>query len=188
MVRYIRIIVLICTVCIILGNCATAKDLASEQITYVPIGKVVHEPGIFQQNKGKCHAYLSVNDLGGFVVLSVTQMGTNIAEVIKDVTGISWVTESLLIYSVSPIYGNPGVYILDCATKETKRIVAPKNTNAAYPNGTDYFELYRVSGEKAYFYYAPDVNSVQFKEFRSRSFLYQSNLDGSETRKTVDFE
>ena len=186
--RYIGVFLFVCAVCIMLSNCVTAKDFASKQITYVPIGKVVHELGIFQPNTGKYQAELAVSDLGGFIVLSVMQTGARIAEGIKDVTGISWVTETLLIYTVSPIYGNPGVYVLNCTTRETKRIVTPKNLNAAYPEGTDYFELYRVSADKAYFYYAPDVDSVDFKDFRSRSSLYQSNLDGSEVRKTVDFE
>lgn len=184
--RYIGKIFLACAVCIILSNCAAAKDIASKQVTYVPVGKVVHEPGMFQPDKGKYQAELAVNDLGGFFVLSVTQMGTPIVEEIKDVTGISWITESFLIYSVSPIYGNPGIYILNCLTREIKRIIAPKNINAAYPNGADYFELLRLSTDKMFFFYSADVDSVDFRQFRSPKFLFQANLDGSEVTKAVE--
>ena len=70
MFRYIGII-LICAVCIIFGNCVTARDSPSKQVTHISIGKVVHKPGIFQANKGKYQAELTVNELGGFIVLSV---------------------------------------------------------------------------------------------------------------------
>jgi len=167
-------------------NCVTDSELPSKCVTYVAIGEVAHKPGIFQPYKGEYLAELEVSSLGGFIVLSVMQKGAICLEEIKDVTGISWVTESLLIYSVSPIYGNPGVYIFNCITKETKRIVATKNINATYPKGADYFELYRLDRDKIYFYYTSDVDSVNFNEFRSQPFLFQVNFDGSEVKKTME--
>ena len=177
-------ILLISIICILFANCVIAKDLLNKQATYVPIGQVVAKPGIFQPRNGKCQAELLTSGLGGFTILSIRQMDSLVAQEIKDVTGIAWVTESLLIYTVSPIYGNPGVYLFSCTTKETRRIVAPKNINDSYPNGADYFELHRLSADKVYFYYTPDVDTVNFKEFRSQTFLFQSNLDGTEVQKS----
>ena len=179
-------ILLISTLCILFANYVAAKDLPNKRVTYVPIGQVVAKPGIFQPRNGKCQAELLTSGFGGFTILSIRQMDSLVAQEIKDVTGIAWVTESLLIYTVSPIYGNPGVYIFNCTSKEIKRIVAPRNINAMYPNGADYFELKRLSADKVYFYYTPDVDTVNFKEFRSQTFLFQSNLDGTEVKKAVD--
>lgn len=160
------------------AGCVTAYDFS--------IREVVAKPGIFPSNNSSCQADISISELGGFKVLSIRQMDAMVSQETEDVTGIAWMTESILVYSVSPIYGNPGLYIFNCTTKETKRIVAPKNINAGYPNGADYFELYRLSADKVYFYYTADVDSINFKTFRSQTFLFQSNLDGSDVGKAVD--
>lgn len=165
-----------------------ANDIpnTNKQVTYIPIKEVVIKPGIFQPHKGECQAEITISGLGGFKILSVRQTDAIVSQETKDVTGIAWLTDCVLVYTVSPIYGNPGVYIIDCTTKETRRIIAPKNIKPTYPNGSDYFELYGVSADKIYFYYTPDVDSVNFAEFRSRRFLFQSNLDGSDVRHAVN--
>jgi hypothetical protein len=166
----------------------SAKDIPNtdKQVTYIPIREVVAKPGIFQPHNGKCQAEIAISGLGGFKILFIRQMDAMTSQETKDITGIAWLTDSVLVYTVSPIYGNPGVYMFDCTTKETKRIIAPKNINAIYPNGADYFELYRLSADKVHFYYISDVDSIDFKGFRSQTFLFQSNLDGSEFKKAVD--
>lgn len=181
MIKYFYVL-LACTTCIMGSGCATTKDLINKTVTYVSIGSVVTKPGIFKTYHGECQTELVGNSMGGFTMLYVSQMGTTIQEV-KDVTGIGWATGSLLIYTVSPIYGDPGVYILNCVTKESRRIVAPQNITPAYPNGADYFELYRLFSDRVYFYHAPDVDSVNFKDFRSQTYLFQCNFDGSEMNK-----
>ncbi|MBW2058022.1 MAG: hypothetical protein JRJ26_11050 [Deltaproteobacteria bacterium] len=106
---------------------------------------------------------------------------------VRDITGIAWISKHYLIYSVSPIYGQPGIFLLDCRSLETKTIVGPRNISKAYPNGSDYFELQSFSRDLSgtiYFYYAPDVDQVDFVQFRTNAFLYQVNLDGTEFSKT----
>lgn len=174
--------------CLILAGCVTAGDSRNIQVSYVPIEKIFATSGVFRPDEGQYWAELTISSLGGDFTLSVSGMSTTIEQGIRDITGIAWATTNHLLYSVSPIYGKPGIYILDCTTKETKRIISPVNFNIAYPNGADYFELHRLHTEKIYFYYTPDVDSINFKEFRSRLFLFQANLDGSEVEKADDSE
>lgn len=104
----------------------------------------------------------------------------------KDVTGIAWISDNDLVYTVSPIYGQPGIFLFDCASMQTKRILGPKNADTAYPDGTDDFELQSVSFDrvkKLFFFYAPNVDQVDFKKFRTKDFLYQINLDGTGFRR-----
>jgi hypothetical protein len=114
--------------------------------------------------------------MGGYSILS---LGSKNVDTIHDVTGIAWATPNMLVYSVSPIYGKPGIYIYDCIGQASRQIVAPKNMNNAYPDGADYFELYGMDGSKILFYYTNDVDSLDFSEFRNRSLLFGVNLDGS---------
>jgi hypothetical protein len=67
-----------------------------------------------------------------------------------------------------------------------KRIVAPRTTSKAYPDGADYFELQSVSlgrGPVAYFYYAPDVDKQDFENLKKPTNVFRVNLDGTGFRK-----
>src|SRR5262249_37122570 len=97
----------------------------------------------------------------------------------------AWASDNALVYSVSPIYGTPGIFMFDCASKETRRLVGPVTVDKAYPQGADYFELKKLSPEKklVYFYYAPDVDAVDFTQFRTDRNLFQVSIDGTEFQK-----
>jgi len=103
---------------------------------------------------------------------------------VQDVSGVAWKSGSELIYSVSPIYGQPGIYVYDCIHQKNTRIVAPRNLNTHYPAGADYFELKGISNtDVIHFYYAPEVDDVDFAKFRSIRYLYQVKVDGSDMKR-----
>lgn len=166
-----------------LVSCVTTKNISDKQEAVFLTEEVVSKPGKYQPANGRYRAEISIDSLGGFANLTIRVKNEIIIHEVKDVTGMSWATDNLLIYSVSPIYGNPGIYVFDCATKETSRIVAPRTIDDAYPNGADYFELFRLFSGKVFFYYAPDVDTVDFNKFRTIQYLFQVNLDDNELKK-----
>jgi hypothetical protein len=112
--------------------------------------------------------------------------GSSIKLRVEDVTGMAWLAGHTLVYTTSPIYGIPGLFTYSCDSMKAKRIVAPRTKTKAYPDGEDYFELQGTSTKgptTVFFYYAPNVNSVDFNVLRTPTFLYEVRLDGSEFRK-----
>ncbi len=151
-----------------------------------PAGQVVKKPGVYNSPGGSCQVSLSISEFGGYLNLTVDSGN---AQVVRDVTGVAWATENVLVYTVSPIYGQPGVYLFDCVSRQTTRIVAPSFFTKAYPNGSDYFELQGFapdSRDTVYFYYAPDVDSIDFNRFRTIDFLFQVRLDGQDFKKVQE--
>jgi hypothetical protein len=141
----------------------------AEQLIQLPhdTHKALARSGSLQSPNGRCKANLQVSVEGGFLVLSVTSPTARSAE-LSDVTGIAWIDREMLIYTVSPIYGKPGLFLLDCRSMQTKRVIGPRSIGVSYPDGADYFELTGISGSsgKIYFYYSPDVDRTDFRVFR----------------------
>lgn len=102
---------------------------------------------------------------------------------VKDVTGVAFAGDAKVVYTVSPVYGKPGVFLFDCASRRLVTLVRPRFFNHAYPDGTDYFELSKASGNDIYFYYAPDVDSADFAALRTEAHLYRVDLQGSDMRR-----
>jgi hypothetical protein len=147
---------------------------------------VINQPGEYVSPSGVCTALLKTSSLGGFLVLTV-KTRSNKSTTIKDITGMAWTGIDKLVYTTSPVYGSPGVYIYGCNSNRLRRIIAPHNIDGAYPNGADYFELRSVSNTipaVVFFYYAPDVDKVDFKTFRTQTYLYQVRLNGTDFKKT----
>jgi len=105
------------------------------------------------------------------------------ARVVDDVTGVLFVVPDRLVYSVSPIYGRPGVFAFNCRTGRVRRLVRPKNVDPSYPEGLDYFELAWLKDDRIYFYYAADVDRADFTTFREPKNLYVTDLSGSRMRR-----
>ncbi len=142
--------------------------------------EIINEQGSFSSPGGKYEAILRISDMGGFLTLSiVSKPDGRYSSTINDVTGIVWLDEDELLFSVSPIYGKPGIFIVACSEMKVKRILGPTTFNKAYPDGADYFEVKHLFKEKVYFYYTPDVDSTYFPTFRAKDHLYQINLDGT---------
>ena len=149
------------------------------------VNKVINKVGEYSSPDGECRATLKIASMGGFLILTAGQSAKRDLKV-DDVTGMAWVGGHSLVYTTSPIYGVPGVYVYRCDSSKAKRIVAPRTLTGAYPDGADFFELDRISKRKpftAYFYYAPDVDNVNFTKFKTPSHLFQVHLDGTNLRK-----
>lgn len=176
-----------CLCVLFLAGCAsTTTDVSAAEPS--AIDQVVKQPGMYQPAHGKCKATITVSEVGGFKQLVITRVVDQNSKdrlEVKDVSGITWIKGDQLVYTVSPIYGKPGVFLFDCASMQTKSILGPKTTDKAYPDGADYFELQSVSpdAKKIFFFYAPNVDQVDFKRFRTKDYLYQINLDGINFKK-----
>ncbi len=112
----------------------------AERLIQLPddIHKALARPGSLPSVNGRCKAKLQVSAEGGFLVLSVTSPTARSAEV-SDITGIAWIGSEMLIYTVSPVYGKPGLFLLDCHTMQTTRVISPRSIGVSYPDGADYF-------------------------------------------------
>jgi hypothetical protein len=145
--------------------------------------EAIKRAGEFSSPDGTCLASLEPSDQGGFLVLTFPR-GRN--DRILDVTGIAWASDRVLVYTTSPLYGHPGIYLYNCGSRKTKQLVAPRTVVKAYPEGADYFELQRISINSPtiiYSYYAPDVDKEDFKNFRTVSHLFEVHLDGTGFKK-----
>jgi hypothetical protein len=119
-----------------------------------------HSPG------GGCEVRISTSSENGARELSLVRPKS--ALVTPDVTGAIWRDPNTLVYSVSPIYGRPGLFELDCRSGYSKTIVPPATRDKGYPDGADYFELVSVDPkiQQACFYYSADVDSPDLDNFR----------------------
>lgn len=166
----------------LVGTCSVATG--APQVKSGAGGRqVLKSVGVSVSPNGTCRAVLKTSQLGGFLVLTLDK---NANRRVNDVTGMAWVSNDALLYTTSPIYGEPGVYLYSCGSNRIKRIVAPRTFDKAYPKGADYFELERISNRRpvtVFFYYAPDVDKVNFKSFRVASALFEVRLDGSGFKK-----
>jgi len=137
-------------------------------------------PGVVRSPGGKGSVILAAASNGGFEVLSYGEPPRQV----EDVSAVVWISDSKLAYSVSPIYGKPGIYVLDCADNRIRQIVGPKTRDRGYPDGADYFELKDlVGGRTLRFYYAPDVDRMDAVHLRAQKHLFSVGIDGSQFRK-----
>ena len=146
------------------------------------LSEVFKAPGSYSSPAAKCPISLTISDQGGFTQLVLrSRSGRN--KTVSDVTGVIYISGDRLVYTTSPIYGMPGVFLYNCLSKNIKRIVGPKKIDKAYPRGSDYFELHDVEGQKIYFYYAPDVDQIDFSHFRTKEFLFEVLINGASFEK-----
>jgi hypothetical protein len=117
---------------------------------------------------GACEVTTATSGMGGAKELSLRR-GSSSIPVAKDVTAMLWRSPNHLLYSVSPVYGIPGLFELDCKTSKSKTIVAAAVKDRAYPDGADYFELVSVDSLKseACYYYSAHVDQTKFDTFRN---------------------
>jgi len=149
---------------------------------------ITHQEGSFISPGGGYTALTEVTAMagGGISLTIVSKSDDRRSDPIDAVTGIAWISENKLLYSVSPIYGIPGIFVFDCRKMKAKRILGPKTCRKGWSDGDDNFELKKFSEGMIYFYYAPDVELVDYQEFITKEYLYQINLDGTGFKKVQD--
>ncbi len=139
-------------------------------------------PGSYHSKKDKCPITIVVSAEGGFMQL-LLESDSSKNEMINDVTSAAYFSDELLVFSTSPLYGIPGIFVYDCSLKNIKRIVAPQRLNKAYPQGADFFELKGIESHTIYYYHATDVDKTNFNIFRTNKYLFQVFIDGSSLKK-----
>jgi hypothetical protein len=129
----------------------------------------IRQPGVVVSTpNGACTASLKTSSQGGFLQLYIGHDQDHLAHVADDVTGIAWATSTSLVFSVSPVYGSPGIFLVTCSDNlNIKMLVGPNNIDKAYPQGADYFELRSIIGHEIQFYYGDDVDKINFSQWRS---------------------
>ena len=141
---------------------------------------LTNDVGRYRAPDGSCPIEITISGMGGFHEL---HLPSTPARVVDDVTGVLFVVPDHLVYSVSPIYGRPGVFVFNCRTGRVRRLVRPRRVERSYPDGTDYFELAWLKDNRIYFYYAADVGRADFTTFREPKNLYVTDLSGSRMRR-----
>jgi hypothetical protein len=125
------------------------------------------KPGRHASPSAGCEIEITISGMGGFRELALIQ-GKSVIPIARDVSGAQWRDSKTLIYTVSPIYGKPGLFQLNCKTGKSHRVVAPSTIDNAYPDGADYFELTSIDAAKseACYFYAPHVDHADFEHIR----------------------
>lgn len=160
-------------------NDSTASSESMSSVSAVPLRQVITQDGPYKSVAEGCQIVLEISEMGGYLELTINPPSTHL---FKDITAIAWVSPDVLLFTVSPIYGKPGVFLFNCVSKQIRRIVGPKTTNKSYASGADYFELHgfsKTNDQEFYFYYAPDVEAIDFSRFRTEEYLFRSRLDGT---------
>lgn len=119
--------------------------------------------------------------MGGFLQL---HLPSKPARVVNDVTGALFVSPRRVIYTVSPIYGRPGLFVFDCASRRVRRLVGPRTFHRTSPEGADYFELAGQKDDRIFFYYVADVDRFDFARLHEPDRLYFTDLSGSPMRRS----
>lgn len=87
-----------------------------------------------------------------------------------------------VFFATSPIYGKPEIGVIDCSSGKKTTVVAPKNKDKGYPDGSDFFRIKEVKVNpktKTYtvrYYYAPDVDKQDFKKFELKKNLKEAKF------------
>ena len=141
--------------------------------------KAEDKPGIYLSKNKKFQFELSVSGMGGFLVLSAGPVNQESKIKVEDVSGVVWLSENEVIYSVSQIYGRPGIFQLDCRTGAVKVLVKPVTFNKFSPDGADYFVLKGLSESKReiLYFYSKDIEKTDFENFRNESNLRRFRVD-----------
>lgn len=146
-------------------------------LTFASSEKAIKDIGTFYSPEKTYKVQVTVNSMGGFRDLVVYKDDSKVSE-FRDVNAFIWIENHKILYSVSPVYGKPGIYLFDCKTKKNDIITKPSVLNSAYQNGADYFELndYTNSSKEFTYFYAPDIDLVEFETFRNKSNIRKQKL------------
>lgn len=159
--RFRAVIIVLCTILLNVPLAATAENKT-----------VFTKPTAFETNE--CVVSLTLQENGGYLTALVSRRQSEPdtrPQFLRDVTGVSILAGHSLIATTSPIYGMPGLYLLNCREGTERLLVAPRTIDAAYPHGTDYFELVGRDQDKIFYFYARDVDSIDFSIFRNAKNL-----------------
>jgi hypothetical protein len=149
--------------------------------------EILEGPGEYPSRDSTCIAEVRISSTGGFRVLSVRAQQRQVRTAIDDLTALAWLPDGRLIYSTSPIYGKPGIYVLDCVSGKVSRIVGPRTKVKGYPDGADYFAISSVRKARGFvieYYYAENIDTAP-ADLRQPNLLKRVTLGERSPRHEV---
>lgn len=159
----------------------------SNELTTVKLGEVVAlHYGRFTLQENACIVNIEVNGMGGSLDLTVEKTNKKILGPVIDAPAFGWISENDLIFSVSSVYGKPGLFKFSCREEKLQKLVAAKTIIETYSDGADFFWLQRLDPKKLliYYYYHPDPDAVPPKQdLRNDKNLYVIDNDGKNFAK-----
>lgn len=83
------------------------------------------------------------------VEVRTTAEGSLVASLTAGILDIRWLPEAAaIVYAVSPIYDDPGVFMMEIPSGEVVTLVEPQIRDAAYPGGADYLRVCAVERDE----------------------------------------
>lgn len=145
---------------------------------------VLRDVGSYNLPDGSCSFSIKNSPKGNFKQLSFPASKGQTKD-IDDLTGVAFSSERYLVFTTSPMYGRAGIFLFNCAAKTINQIVSPSHMTLAYPAGTDYYLLQKVDHATIYFYYAQDVDQINFANFEEKDNLYEVQDNGALLKKST---
>jgi hypothetical protein len=159
---------------------ASASGAASAEVPAV----IVRDAGSYDFPGGDCPFSIKASPKGNFKQISFPA-GKGHTNDVDDVTSAGFLNDHHLLFAISPLYGHAGIFLYNCSGKTIQQLVAPQHKNRAYPLGTDYFLLQRLANGIINFYYAPDVDQINFANFEEIDNLYEVHNNGAGFKKAA---
>ena len=151
--------------------CAGEYHVIDKYVVFKDLGK-------YTTHDFKCTFEVGIFDMGGYFYTVVGK------KKVDDITAFAYLEKGKMLFSTSPIYGTPGISVVDCKSGKSSLIIKAKNKIYGYSNGADYFELESVNGSTIFFYYFPDIDKVDDLEHeRTPKNLFQTDHAGKTFKK-----
>jgi len=154
------------------------QQTSNEKIIKLLPGQIVKDIGRYSTEIEKNRFLLKINEMGGSVELWIPGIDTALS---VDINNAAVLEPSVIAYSGDPIYGKPGLFLFYFEGKKVKCIVPPSNFKKGFPDGTDYFEIYRVDlkNEEIFFWHLKDLDDVDFISDWKKGHEYKVKFDGT---------
>ena len=146
---------------------------------------VLKELGSFNSPTQKCPFTIQKSSSGDFKQLVLPTEG-KISVVVDDFITAAFLDESTLVYSAGPANGHPGIFVYNCRNKTIRVSRSPQNNNAAYPAGSDYFEIQSAVDGKIFYYYAPNYDLINWSNFYTNDNLYYTLPGAAQVHKVLN--
>jgi len=164
---------------VVLAAFAAATPAASRPGAAAPHGYVAADHGEGELRSPSGARVARIDDVDGSR-LRLSLPGRH-GRAIEDVTGVAWLAEDSLVFSVSPLFGTPGVFLCEVSRGRVTTLVHPSSFTRAFPDGADYFEVVAVrrgAAARIVFRHAADVDRMDFGSYWTASNLREVDAAG----------
>src|SRR6266487_563318 len=119
----------------------SAPIAVSASVRTIPLNTIVTTCGTYRISGGTCSLSLAPSWLSEAKVL---RLHASDRDSVTDVTAVVWVSKSTIVYSVSPIYGDPGIYIRRCDGGRPRRVAGNRKRGAGRAQSNAYYALTKI--------------------------------------------